>query len=242
MPRFFLPGFVPEDRLILTGESAHHLGFSLRARVGETVIVPDENGMEHIYRITGFTREAVELEKIESRLSQGESELRVTLFLGCAKGDKLDQMIQKAVECGVFAVVPFLSENCVSRPEAGKKTDRWNKIAMEAAKQCGRGKIPLVSDVVRYQKAVEMAAGIGGAILYEHADEPTSLYLERVLKEEGKKEIAFLIGSEGGFTPQEVEQAKAAGLASLSLGKRILRCETVPPFLMGVLMHAIREL
>jgi len=242
LPRFFLPGFAPEDYLTLTGEAAHHLGFSLRARVGETVTLPDEKGMEHIYRITGFTRDEVNLEKIESRISEGESEIRVTLFLGCAKGDKLDQMIQKSVECGAYAIVPFLSKNCVSRPEPGKKTDRWNKIAMEAAKQCGRGKIPTVSDVVSYQEAVEKASLIGGAILYEHADHPTSLYLEKVFREKGRKEMAFLIGSEGGFTPEEVEKAKAAGLASLSLGKRILRCETVPPFLMGVLMHAIGEL
>lgn len=242
MPKFFLNRDALGPQVILDGEDARHLSRSLRARVGELVTLADGEKNDYTYRITGFTRETVELEFVESHPSEAEPKLQVTLFIGCAKGDKTEVMIQKAVECGAVRIVPFISQNCIARPERGKKVDRWNKVSLEAAKQSGRAMPPVVDDVVSYKEAVAMAAAIGGAILYEHEEIAFGTYIQETLGIGKKQEIAFLIGSEGGFTPKEVEEAKMAGLASLSLGKRVLRCESVPAFLLGAVLALTEEI
>lgn len=242
MPKFFMPPEKLGDRTVLDGEDAHHLSRSLRARVGEKVVVADGVGNDHEYRVTAFTRDTVELERLSVRPSESEPAICVTLFIATAKGDKTETMIQKSVECGASHMVPFVSQNCVSRPEKGKKTERWNKIAHDAAGQCGRGRLPDVADVVSFDEAVWQAARIGGAILYEHAEEKFSTCIRRMLFEEKRTALAFLIGSEGGFTEKEVEKAREAGLYSLSLGPRILRCESVPGFLLGALFAAAEEI
>lgn len=242
MPKFFMPPEKLGERVFLEGEDARHLSRSLRARVGEKVVIADGVGNDHAYTIVGFTKETVELERTGISRSEGEPQLKVTLFIAAAKGDKTETMIQKSVECGAYRIVPFISQNCVSRPEKGKKTERWNKIAHDAAGQCGRACPPEVSDVVSFDEAVREAALIGGAILYEHEVEKFGTYIRRLLFEEKRGELAFLIGSEGGFTEKEVEKARAAGLASLSLGPRILRCESVPDFLLGALFAIAEEI
>lgn len=242
MPKFFLQKGELGPDVILNGEDARHLARSLRAKVGELVTLSDGEKNDYTYRITGFTKETVELEFVESHPSEAEPELQITLLIATAKGDKTEVMIQKAVECGAVRIIPFISQNCIARPERGKKVERWNKVSLEAAKQSGRAMPPVVEDVVSYREAVALASKIGGAILYEHEEVAFGDYIRKTVMEQKKKEIAFLIGSEGGFAPREVQEAKAAGLASLSLGKRILRCESVPAFLLGAVFALTEEI
>ena len=230
------------DHTVLDGEDAHHLSRSLRARVGEKVIIADGIGNDHEFEIVGFTKETVDLKLIAIRPSAGEPMLKITLYIAAAKGDKTETMIQKSVECGAARIVPFVSQNCISRPEKGKKVERWNKIAHDAASQCGRACVPEVSDVVTFEEACREASSIGGAILYEHEEEKFGVSMRRMLFEEKRTALAFLIGSEGGFTEKEVEKARAAGLLSLSLGQRILRCESVPDFLLGAVFAIAEEI
>ena len=241
MPRFFVPKDRLGDETVIEGEDARHLSRSLRAREGEKLVLSDGEGGDYLYEITGFTREKVLLRLVEKLESDQEPGLRVTLFLAAAKGDKTEFMIRTAVESGAAAICPFLSRNCVARPKPGQKTERWNRVALEAAMQSGRSVVPPVFDVVDFRAAVEMAGKIGGAVLYEKATRPFGKALPELLSG-GKREIAFLIGSEGGFTPEEAGTAEKAGLMPLSLGKRILRCESVPLFVMGAALALAKEI
>jgi 16S rRNA (uracil1498-N3)-methyltransferase len=147
------------------------------------------------------------------------------------KGDKLDFIIQKSVECGVFDITPFESSNCVVKiknDSEGKKADRRNKIALEAAKQCGRGIIPQVNAAVPFDQMVK-SAQMSDIVLFCYEGEGT-VPLKRALSQLRNKktinDISIIIGSEGGFTPSEAQRAADLGFNCIGLGKRILRAET----------------
>ena len=146
--------------------------------------------------------------------------------------------MQKAVELGVSAIVPFVSERCVSRPEEKslrRKAERWRKIAAEAAKQCGRGRIPDVRDVVTYAQAVAEAGQAETALFFYECERETPL--RGAIGGRMLTDVSLMIGPEGGFAPREAEQAQAGGLTSVSLGKRILRCETAPLVALAAVMY-----
>ena len=150
---------------------------------------------------------------------------QVTLYQAFPKGDKMDFIIQKAVELGVSRVVPVLTRRCVARPDpkamTGKLT-RFSRIALEAAKQSGRGRIPQIGELVGFDSAVKMAASDPLSLFfYEGGGRPLSQLLSPQVKS-----LSLFVGSEGGFDPEEVELAAKAGLIPVTLGPRILRCET----------------
>ena len=140
----------------------------------------------------------------------------------------METIVQKAVELGVGRIVPVLTHRCVSRPDAkamAKKLERCNRVALEAAKQCGRGRIPSVDPMIDFQQALEqMKASPLALFFYENGEQA----LRSFLSEKHFTEASVLIGSEGGFEVSEALQAVNAGLVPLSLGSRILRCETAP--------------
>ena len=163
-----------------------------------------------------------------------------TLYQAIPKGDKMGEIVEKAVECGVTRIVPVLTERCVSRPDPkameGKRA-RWQKIAESAAKQSGRGVIPEIAPMCSFAQAVEELG---------HADLPLFCYegegtrpLAQVLREQTPvgKDVRFFIGSEGGFSQSEAEAATAAGLCPIGLGKRILRTETAAAFVLACLVY-----
>ena len=149
----------------------------------------------------------------------------------------MEFVIQKSVELGVRKIVPFLSKNCVSRPDkTDKKVERWRKIAAEAAKQCGRGYLPVVTAVESAEKAFAMASDSGTALFfYEHETRG----LRETLEGQGVSDtVSLVVGPEGGFAPEEVQAAQNAGLSSVSLGTRILRCETAPVAALAAVLYA----
>ena len=167
--------------------------------------------------------------------SQSEPSVKVHLYQAMPKGDKLELIIQKAVELGVGSITPVMTRRCVSKPDAksmAKKLERYNRIALEAAKQSGRGKIPQVKPLLDLNEALdEMAETSCPILFYENATAPA----KEVIDQAGQ-EIAVLIGSEGGFDESEVVKAKEKGCQVLSLGKRILRCETAPLAALSIIM------
>ena len=237
MPRFFLPQAAVEDgRLILSGRDARHLSGPLRTRIGDEVVLCDGAGTDYHCRICRIGRDEIALEVLHSTPSAGESSCAITLFQCLPKADKLEQIIQKAVELGAAEVVPVLSSRSVSRPDAAaaqKKLLRWNDIALEASKQSGRGAIVPVSPLTAWDDALERLAALEiPLILYEqdrNAGLPASL--------SKTASIGLLIGPEGGLSPEEVEQAMAAGAAPVWLGPRILRTETAGPAAIAVLQY-----
>ncbi|MFT3952701.1 MAG: RsmE family RNA methyltransferase [Oscillospiraceae bacterium] len=225
MPKFFV-GQIDGERAVLTGEDAAHIGRSLRMKPGDALVLSCA-GEDFSCEILQITAETVEC-AVLSRLAQTvEPRLRVTLFQAMPKADKLELIVQKATELGVFAVVPVLTEFCVSRPDTKsfeKKRARLIKISEAAAKQSGRSIIPQISEILSLEQAVSaMKALDAGFLFYEKGGAPL-----RTAGLESLSAAGILIGSEGGFSAREAELCRTAGLQTLTLGKRILRCETAP--------------
>lgn len=240
MPRFFIDS-INEADIFLDGENARHIGRSLRMRTGEKITVCC-GGIDYDCEIRRITEDSVFLDLIEKHPCLAEPTVDVTLFQAVPKLDKLEFIIQKSTELGVSRVVPVLTRRCISRPnekDFAKKLPRLAKIAEEAAKQSGRGKIPEISPIVSYSECLDMMKNLDkNIILYEgEGGKPFS-----DVAVEGIKSAGILIGSEGGFESSEVEQAVSAGAERVWLGKRILRCETAPISALSILMFLTKNM
>ncbi len=215
-----------EKITVIEGEDALHISKAQRSKCGDKLNLSDGNGLRAVGEIKEIGKSSVMLEIEEIFEDENEPKVGITLFQAMPKGDKAELIIQKAVELGVSKIVFFLSEFCVSRPtqkDFDKKLIRYNKIALEAAKQCGRGKLVPVVGIITFKELAELVQNAPTAFLYEKASLPYKAVLERA-KAEGALNI--IIGSEGGFSEKEVEALKIAGAEVVTLGKLILRCET----------------
>lgn len=234
MPRFFVsPAAMAEDRIVIEGEACRHIALSLRMAVGDPVTLSDGQGQECDCRLSAITPTRVEAEVLCRRMGEGELPVYVSLYQGNPKGDKLELIVQKAVELGASAIIPFESSRCVARVKAervDKQTARLSRIAEEAAGQCGRAALPTVDRPCTFAEALSKASATHDAVLFCYENE-NGKTLRGALEEArvaGAKRLALFVGSEGGFSPEEAAAAAAAGAVSVSLGKRILRCETAP--------------
>jgi len=236
MPRFFAGK--PENGLFtLTGGDAHHASRVLRLRTGDTVVICDGECTDYECTVEHSDGKKLICRVHGSRASAGETKQRITLFMALPKGDKMDFIVQKAVELGADRIVPYISRNCVSRPDnISKKAERWGKIATEAAGQCGRGRIPVVQDIITVREAFEMAA-LNETALFFYENEGR-VGLKSVLSAGIGSTVSLVIGPEGGFDPAEAVAAKEAGLVSVSLGSRVLRCETAPIVALSAVLYA----
>lgn len=235
MPRFFTDQ-INEDNLCLTGADAHHVGFSLRMKPGEKLTLCS-GGVDYDCTISEITGDAVYLELDEKHPCMAEPDIEVTLFQAVPKLDKLEFIIQKSVELGVSRVVPVLTRRCISRPDSRdfeKKLKRLQKIAGEAAKQSGRGKIPEVTPVVSYKAALEMMSSLDKTIMLYEAEGGKSFGEVELT---AAKTVGIVVGSEGGFDSEEVSAAADVGIDRVWLGKRVLRCETAPITALSILMY-----
>lgn len=247
MPRFFIhPTDVCEGTVVLTGDNAHHIAYSLRLAPGNRIRVCDRETV-YLCELTAFDSETVTARVLEASPVDSEPPFAAHLYQALPKGDKLDTIIQKAVECGVFAVTPFESSRCVVRqkPEAeARKTERRARIAEEAAKQCGRGIIPAVYPTIGFNAMLDAAAKADLVLFcYEGKNtRPLSAILESAsarMPAHRSPEIAIIVGSEGGFSPEEASAACTRGFAMTGLGRRILRTETASGFVLSCLVYAL---
>lgn len=224
----------------IAGDDGRHLSRVLRASVGDAVVIC-AMGTEFDCSISEIGRDSVTVTVGEGSPAAGEPGVKVTLYVGLPKAEKLEHIVQKAVELGAFEVVPFAAARSVARPSGREdnKAARRQKIAEEAAKQCGRGLVPHVSEVVSFNRAVQDGAKSDLAILcYECGGEP----LSKVLEENPKAaSVAILTGPEGGISPAEYETAASLGWKTVTLGSRILRCETAPLCALAAVMYEYGE-
>ena len=219
------------DLLTLTGSDYNHIRNVLRMKEGDKVSVScGDTGREYIYRIEDFGQEEVRLSLLEEREKNCELPVKVILFQGIPKSDKMELVIQKAVELGAAGVVPVEMERCVVRLDEGKKkkkTARWQTIAQSAAEQSERQIIPQVFEPMSMKAALSFAKEHTDCILlpYERKQEDgsTAQILSRL---QPGQTVGIFIGPEGGFDPKEIEMAGAQDAQLISLGKRILRTET----------------
>lgn len=235
MPRFFIPTEnLSETTLKITGSDARHIARSLRMAVGDELTVCDMQGRTHRCRLTKIRDEECLLDILATECKRTEPPTRITLFMGYPKGDKLETVVQKAVELGCAKIVPFESSRCIKRPKADrsqKQTERLSRIAEEAAKQCGRAVIPEVSEPVDFSEALRAAAESDLSLFCYEGDGAVSL--KDVLPDSIPDSISVVVGCEGGFSGKEAAEAQKCGLVITNLGPRILRCETAPSYVLS---------
>ena len=240
MPHRYFTTDISGGTAVLSGADAHHLAHVMRARPGETVTLCDGKGTDYACAVRGFGPDTVELEILSSSTSVSEPGVRVTLYVGYPKQDKLETIVQKAVELGAVRVVPFFSRYCVAAPKKEEQKNlRYNRIAFEAAKQCGRGVLPDVAlPLPNFGAVCRSLAGYDLVLFcYECGGEPLRQLLAEAKPADGKKlKIALITGAEGGFAAEEAEMAAKAGAKTVGLGPRILRCETAPLAVLSAVM------
>ncbi len=240
MPHRYFTKEIADGTAVLRGADAHHLSRVMRAKQGDTVILCDGNAIEYTATITGFGDELVEFSVEEGYPSAAEPDIDVTLLVGYPKQDKLEQIIRHGVELGCAHFVPFFSRYCVAAPKKEEqKNERYNRIAFEAAKQCGRGVLPDVALPLPNFGAVCRSLGEYDLVLfcYECGGQPLRELMADLPQTEGRKpRIAILTGAEGGFAAEEAAAAANAGAKTIGLGPRILRCETAPLAVLSAVM------
>lgn len=228
MPHRYFTSEIGGGLAALTGPDAHHLAHVMRAKIGDTVLLCAPDATEYTGTITAIEPGRVSFTVSEGLPSTAEPRTEVTLFVGYPKQGKLEDVIRHSVELGVSEVVPFFSRYCVAAPKKeDAKNERYRRIAAEAAKQCGRGKLPGVAMPLPDFAAV--CAALAGYDLALFFYEGGGQSLRQILAAHPEaRRIAIVTGSEGGFAAEEAAAAAEAGAVTVGLGPRILRCETAP--------------
>ncbi len=247
MQRFFVEAHQINENdhcIRMIGSDVNHLKNVLRMKCGEEVWISDGEEKEFHCKIARFEEGEVRLDIIETMKSEYELTNKIYLFQGLPKGDKMELIIQKAVELGVYQVIPVEMKRCVVKLDA-KKTDkkimRWQQISESAAKQSKRMLIPEIHSVMSYKEALAMASELDMTVVpYELAKgmKETREILSGIKKGQS---VGVFIGPEGGFEEAEIEAAMQSGAKPITLGRRILRTETAGLAILSVLMFQLEK-
>ncbi|MGM9642671.1 MAG: RsmE family RNA methyltransferase [Eubacteriales bacterium] len=242
MPRFFVSKENIDEAsqtIYVLGEDAFHIARSLRMAVGDALTVCDGEGRDYECALTKIRDSEVICEINAALDCPAEPPYKATVYQALVKGDRLDTTIQKSVEFGACRIVPFESSRCIVRlknEKDGAKTVRRRRIATEAAKQCGRGIIPEVAEPLEFKAMLAEAVRSDLTVFcYEKEGENMLGAALSALKTEPPKTVSVIVGPEGGFSPEEAEAAKEAGIRVFGLGKRILRTESAAAFVLACL-------
>jgi len=246
MSRFFISiDSIDSDNNIITitGEDVKHIRNVLRSVPGDSLELSDGSGMDYDVAIETIGKDNITTRILSTKPNKTEPPVKITLFQGVPKADKMEFIIQKCVELGVVRIVPVITERTVVKfnsSDAAAKTVRWNRIALEAAKQCDRGAVPVVEEPVRLDGALKLAECCGLKLL-PYEEEATESMQKHLNSSEAVDavEVAVFIGPEGGFAPAEVEKAVKSGFRSVTLGPRILRTETAGIAVIAIIMYEL---
>lgn len=239
MAKFFVKTEnISDSQVYITGTDVNHIKNVLRHKIGDSLTIASEDGYEYACTIDEFEKDAVVLTINSKTIGDNELSVQVTLFQGLPKADKMELIIQKMVELGVYNIVPVNMSRCVVKlgDKADSKVSRWQKISEAAAKQSKRSIIPEIMNPISFKQCLEMCKDYDIMLLpYENALGAT--YAAEQIAEAAKaSKVGILIGPEGGFADEEVELAKEAGFRVITLGKRILRTETAGFTTMSLIM------
>ena len=242
MPRFFVgKEQISGNYINIIGDDVKHIKRVLRLREGEEIEVCDGCGEDFDCRIESLSDDTVRASIITRRPNTAEAPVELCVYQGMPKNDKMDYIVQKCVELGVCKIIPVITKRAVSIPrDAEKKTARWQRIADEAAKQCGRGILPTVENTISFQDAMKAMSDADAISIMPYECEKEGS-LSKLLKSTDKKRINVFIGPEGGFDEREVEKAKSAGVHTVTLGPRILRTETAPLAVCSAIMYELGD-
>lgn len=231
MHKFFvMPEQIGEKAIYINGPDCNHIVRVLRLKIGEEILVKDRQGTDYYCIIESSSPEEVICRIVDICRGASELPVKISLFQGLPKQEKMEWIIQKGVELGVSEIYPIAMKRCVQKLDtktAAKKVERWNKIAESAAKQSGRSIVPQVHLPMSFKEATQKLEAYAD-VFVPHEDAKGIQHTRESLKEIKKgSEIAFVIGPEGGYAPEETEQLKQlANSRMITLGKRILRTET----------------
>ena len=241
MPSFFISDkrkYECGDIFTIDGPDAFHISHTLRMKTGESLTFTSSDKKCYDTVIESITKDEVFLKVVSVGENNNEPPVKARLFQALAKGDKMDTVIQKAVELGVYEIYPVASDRCIvqlDEKSSAKKLERWNKIAYEASKQCGRGIIPCVHPVVDFDTALTlMKESDVYFICYETSVENNP---KAYFRDKSFSSVSFFIGPEGGISPREIEKAHSQGVPDVTLGKLILRTETASGAVLAMLLY-----
>ncbi len=232
---------VNNETISIIGDDVKHIRNVLRHKIDDKLEVCDESGFRYITKIREFLENEILLDILEQTKKNTEMPIKIDLYQGLPKSDKMDLIVQKTTELGISKVIPVLTERVIVKLEKGnenKKIERWNKIAVEAAKQSGRQLIPNVENVVNLEKIVENLSKYDIVIVPFECEKDSTL--KNILKNVKNKieNIAVVIGPEGGFSEKDITVLeKAPNVVKVSLGKRILRTETAGLATVAMLLY-----
>lgn len=223
---------------IIDGTDYNHIKNVLRMEIGDTCLISCD-GKSDLCRIDAFLGDTVSFEIIEEDYTDTELPVKIYLFQGLPKGDKMEYIIQKCVELGVYGIVPVEMKHCIVKLDSKKaksKQSRWQSIAESAAKQSKRNIIPEVLDVSSFNKALDFAKTLDLILVPYENKEGMRATAEALSQLENVQSIGIFIGPEGGFEKAEIEKTLGADAKIISLGKRILRTETAAVTAVGMCM------
>lgn len=236
---------VDEKKIVITGSDVNHIKNVLRMKIGEELLISDGDGQDYMCEVEEFTDYLEVIAKINETQFQGtELPSKIFLFQGLPKSDKMELIIQKAVELGAFEIIPVATKRAIVKLDKKKeqsKINRWKEISKSAAKQSRRSIIPNVTNVMSFKEAMEYAKSLDiNLIPYENYKDMqgTKIVIDEITKGQS---IGIFIGPEGGFADEEVELAVSNDVKRISLGKRILRTETAGLMIISVLMYNLEE-
>lgn len=244
MSRYFVDASQINDKsVIITGEDYQHLKKVLRVDIGDPLVVCC-NGFDYNVTVESILNDKIVASIIEKSPNVTESRLKITLFQGLPKQDKMELVIQKCVELGITEIIPVITKRCVTKinsdKDAQSKVARWQKIALEASKQSNRGIIPRIGLPIRFEEALEAASKMDLAII-PYEKEKLIKIKDVISKGSAAVSAAIFIGPEGGFEEQEINSAELCGVQKVTLGPRILRTETAGLFVVSILMYELGD-
>lgn len=246
MHRFFVPPetLVGRQRVTLSGDLAHQLGRVLRLRPGERILLLDDSGLAYEAELEEIGSRQATARLLRAYVPDTEPRTRLILYQALPRGDKMDFVLQKNTELGAVAFAPLIAERCAARDaQVGvQRLARWRRIIQEAAEQAGRARLPELRPVQTFSAALATLPAEALCLLGAHeGPAPTLRAILEPLPPPKPSAVCVFIGPEGGFSPQEVAQAQAAGVRPFTLGPRILRTETAGLAACAAILYALEE-
>lgn len=245
MHHFFVtPQQISGDKIRIEGGDVNHMKNVLRMKLHEKAEISDGESRTYLCEVEAYEEDVAVLHILEEMEADTEPASKLYLFQGLPKSDKMELIVQKAVELGVYQVIPVAMKRSVVRlddKKAAKKADRWNSIAESAAKQAGRSRIPEVIMPLSYKEALKMAEELDVTLLPYELAGGMEVTREVIRQIKSGQSVGIFIGPEGGFEPEEVDAAVSMGAKVITLGRRILRTETAGLATLAVLMFELEQ-
>lgn len=247
MHKFFVnPESIIGDTALIIGDDVKHIYKVLRLQQGEKIGINNSNGKEYLGEIEEVTKVQVRVKILEQLTTNNESLIEVTLFQGLPKSSKMDFIVQKCTEIGISRMTPLITERVIVKNEIGefKKVDRWQKIALEAAKQSKRTIIPKIDTPIEFEDLKSQIKCMDLVIVpYENEKGTGIKKVIRDLHEKDKiKKIGIVIGPEGGFEEEEIQELISLNAKIVTLGPRIMRTETAGMVSLSLIMYELGDL